>query len=153
MRIDGEFWKTEAYTGGRKRPTPASEQAQIDGPAVSFWKSGEKLKQYTVRELINDPAALPTTPDHVLWYASGVMTTDAPRFSLNTQESIRHTFDYTTGQLLSTTPVGMANPLVSLILIVMAVMTVLILVVWSLYVYRTRRGPGSPAPDALERHG
>ena len=153
VRIDGDFWKTEQYTGGRMRPSPEQELAQIDGPAVSFWRDGTKLKQYSVRDLIKNPEALPATPDHILWYASGVMTTDAPRFSLNTQESIRHTFDYTTGTLLASTPVGMANPLVTLILIVMGVMTALILAVWVLYVYRTRRGPGSPLPDAVERRG
>lgn len=148
VRIDGDFWKTEAYTGGRLRPTPEKEQAQLDGPAVSFWKSGTKQKQYSVRELVKNPAALPTTPDHVLWYASGVMTVDSPRFSLNTQESVRHTFDSTTGELVATTPVGMANPIVTLILIVIGAMTALILVTWALYVAFARRRPGLVAPGA-----
>ena len=139
VRIDGDFWKTEAYTGGRLRPGPERELAQIDGPAVSFWKSGTKLKQYTVRDLIKHPEQLPATPEHVLWYASGVMMTDTPRFSLNTQESIRFTFDYTTGELISVTPVGLANPLLKMILIVIGVMTVVIFAVWVLYISLGRK--------------
>ena len=138
VRVEGEFWKTEAYTGGRLRPAAEQEQAQIDGPAVSFWKSGEKLKQYSVRDLIAKPDQLPATPKHVLWYAGGKMAADAPRFSLNTQESVRYTFDYTTGALLARTEVGLANPLLTLILIVIGVMTALILGVWVLYFIRSR---------------
>lgn len=145
VRVDGDFWQSEAYTGGKLRPSPEAAAAQIDGPAVSFFKNGELVRRHTVRDLVERPDELTATPLHLLWYASGRLQVDTMRFNLFTQESVRHTFDATTGEKIATTKVGLANPLTQNILIVIGAMTAAILLGWVVFVARRRPAPVEPA--------
>ncbi len=147
VRIDGDFWKTESYTGGRLRPSAADEAAQLDGPGVSFFANGKLLKSHRVRDLIRDPDALPATPAHLLWYASGRLQVDTMRFNLFTQESIRHTFDATTGELVATQAVGLDNPLLPKILLVIGAMTAVIFAGWLAFLW-TRQARAVAADGA-----
>ena len=142
VRIDGEFWKTLAYTGGRVGPPPEARALLIDGPAVSFFAAGRLTKRYTVRDLIRAPEEMHITPQHLLWYASGKLNPDTLRFTLFTQESVRHTFDARTGELLRTDGVGLSNPLARQILVACAAATAVIFGGWLVFAYR-RRVPDS----------
>ncbi len=142
VRVDGSFWQSEAYTGGRLRPSAEAAAAQVNGPAVSFFKNGELTRRYAVRELIEKPDELTATPLHLLWYASGRLQVDTMRFNLFTQESVRHTFDAETGEKLTTSKVGLENPLTQNILIAIGAMTAVIMLGWVVFVARRQR----PAP-------
>lgn len=147
VRIDGDFWKTEAYTGGRVGPPPEARAVQIDGPAVSFFADGKLLKRHTVRELVTAPEELAVTPRHLLWYASGKLNPETLKFTLFTQESTRHTFDARSGELLRTDGVGLLNPLAQQILIACAGLTAVIFAGWLVFVYRRR------VPDSVRLAG
>ena len=141
VRIEGEFWRTESFPGGI-RPTESTQQKQLDGPAISFFKNGQLTKRYLLRELVENPHDLHHTPEHLLWYASGSLNEASGRFVMYTQESVKYAFDYKTGEILEKSPVGLANPLMRQILYVCGAMSVAIAGAWAVFVYR-RRVPDS----------
>ena len=118
------------------------QQRQLAGAALSFLTDGKPVKSYTLREFVGDVEVYKHTPEHLIWYASAVLNAETGKFILYTQEATRFTFDMRTGESLEVSKVGLSNPIVEKILIVMAGMTVLILAGWGLFVMR-RRQPDS----------
>lgn len=141
VRVEGDFWRTEAYPGG-PRPSAAEQAAQLDAPAVSFFERGKLLKQYRVRDLVTSADNLQHTPQHMLWYASATLHPESGKFILFTQESVKVTFDYRTGEELERVQSGLGNPLMQTLLGVFGTMTVVILAAWGAFVY-FRRVPDS----------
>jgi hypothetical protein len=139
VRVDGEWWKTKDFPGGRVRPPAEEQQRQLDSPGVSFFAHGKLLKAHTVRELVDDPARLDFSPDHVLWMAGAVLNEDTGRFLLFTQDSNRVTFDYRTGEVVGRQKVGMSNPLARGVLIACAILTAGVLAGWAWYAFGRRK--------------
>ncbi len=135
VRLDGDWWREKDFTGGRAKLPAEEVQKQLDSPAVSFFADGKLLKQYTVREVIANPDALPQTPKYVLWSSGGVLNEPTGRFVLITQDSHRLTFDFRTGELISRAAAGLGNPLLTTILVVSGALTVAILGVWAYLVF------------------
>jgi hypothetical protein len=135
--IEGDFWKSESFSGGRRPAADVIDQ-QFRGPAISFHCEGKLLKRYTVRELATTPDQFQHTPDHILWYASGVLMDEKKEFVLFTQESTKFRFAVSSGEIVEKSYVGLKNPMVEKILIVLAGLTAIILAAWGLFVYRSR---------------
>lgn len=148
VRLDGDWWREKDFTGGRARLPEDEVQRQLDSPALSFFAGGQLLKQYTIRDLIEKPEMLPETPRYVLWSSGGVLNEQTGRFMLMTQDAHRVTFDYRTGELISRKPAGLANPLLTTVLIASGVMIVLILAVWVWFAFlRRSKAPAAPGPN------
>ena len=138
VRLEGDWYQTKDFTGGKRLP-PEEEQKLLDGTAVSFFKNGKFLRRYTVRELIVDTEALPHTPKHVLWTTGGILNEVSGKFLLDTQDSYRLTFDYKTGEQTARLKLGMDNPLNRIIVTVSLSITLCLLGIWAIWVYRTER--------------
>jgi hypothetical protein len=130
VRLDGEWWR-EKYFAGSKRLPKDKEDRQLDAVAVSFFKNGELLKNHTLRSLVTNADKLPHSPEYVLWVAGAVMNEDSGKFVLFIQDSVRWTFDYRTGEVLSHEEAGLGNPIFQQILIGVAATAVLVLLVWA----------------------
>jgi hypothetical protein len=146
VRVDGEWWKTKDFPGGRLRPSAEEQQRQLDAPGVSFFAHGKRLKAHPVRELVDDPAKLEFSPDHVLWMASAVLNEDTGRFLLFTQDANRVTFDYKTGDVISKQKAGMSNPLARGVLIACAILSAGVLAGWAWFAFGRRRRPAGLDP-------
>src|SRR5579885_105784 len=85
--VGGEWWREKSFTGGRSTLSPEEEQKQLDGPAVGFYADGKLIRQYTVRDVVTDPAGLPQTPHYILWETDGSLNEDTGKFLLFTQDS------------------------------------------------------------------
>ena len=108
IRVEGDWWKTTAYPAG-KRLSAETEQLQLDAPAISFFQDGVLLKSYPLKALITDPLLLPNSPDHILWASGATLQENSGRFLLDMQDRNRNSFDYRTGELLSTEKLGYEN--------------------------------------------
>ncbi|MGL6073801.1 MAG: hypothetical protein ACRC8S_06525 [Fimbriiglobus sp.] len=137
--IEGEFWKTESFSGGR-RPAMDVIQKQFNGPAISFHADGKLLKRYIIRDFSESPDNFKHTPEHLIWYASGLLREEPKQFVMFTQDATKFRFDVTTGEIVEKSLVGLSNPIVEKVLIVIAGMTALILAGWGLFAYK-RRNP------------
>ncbi|OWK43722.1 hypothetical protein FRUB_03321 [Fimbriiglobus ruber] len=136
VRVEGDWWKTKDFTGGRNRLSADEETRQLDAPAVAFFASGKLLHRYTVRDLITNADELPHTPQHVLWSTGGVLNDATGRFSVFTHDSNRVTFDYRTGEVVARGKMGLGNPLLQTVLAVSGVLTLVILALWAWFVFR-----------------
>ena len=143
VRIDGDWWTTDAYVGG-KRPSLEIQNQQLDAPGVTFFRNGQVIRRYAVRGLVVHPDRLPHTPNHLLWYANGSLNENTGRYLMDTQDSYLLVFDYRTGELLERKPAGLGNPLVTTILVICGAGSALILATWAWLVFFRRR----PAPTA-----
>jgi len=148
IRIEGDFWQTESFPGGY-RPSEDKQKAQLEGPAVTFFRDGQVMKQYRLNELILQTETLKHTPEHLIWYASASLNAESGRFLMYTQESRCITFDFNGGTILEVRGVGLANSVLQTILLITGAMTLLILAGWGWFVYRHRVPDGTPAVDAL----
>jgi hypothetical protein len=147
VRIDGESWRTKDYPGASRLPAD-EERRQLDAPAVSFFTDGKRVRQYTLGELVTDPAALPHSPQHVLWPAGAVLNEDTGRFILFTQDQTRLTFDYRTGELLSRAKGGLGNPMLTGILIACGLLSAAVFGAWAYFVFVRGRRPAATEPAA-----
>jgi hypothetical protein len=147
VRLDGEWWREKDFTGGRARLPDDEVERQLDAPAVSFFADGKLIRRYTVREVVADPAALPQTPQYVLWSAGGVLNEETGRFVLVTQDSQRVAFDYRTGEIVSRAPAGLGNPLMTALLTAAGILVAAVLAVWAWLVF-VRWRKVAPAAEA-----
>ncbi|MCZ2342251.1 MAG: hypothetical protein LC104_10710 [Bacteroidales bacterium] len=136
--IEGDWWKTKEYVSPRRLPEEKS-QAQLHGPAVSFYVQGQLRKRYTVDQLIQEPNRLEHTPEHVLWAAGAALNDETMRFVVMTQDAQRITFDATTGEMLRRDPAGFGNPIASWIIAACGGLSLLVLAIWAWIVF-LRRG-------------
>ena len=143
VRIDGEWWRTKDFTGGRARLPAEEERKQLDAPGVSFFAGGKPVKRYAVRELVTDPGRLPHTPQHVLWLSGGSLNEGTGRFVLFTQDANRVTFDYRTGEVLSRGKAGLANPMLTTVLAVSGALAAVVLGVWAYLAFVRWRKPAA----------
>jgi hypothetical protein len=139
--VEGDFWQTEPFPGGT-RPTADKIGKQMASPALSFHVNGKLVKRYLMSDFVDDVEVLKHTPEHLLWYASAAYNAETGRFVMYTQEATKRVFDVNTGDVIEKSQVGLSNPIVEKILIVMAGMTALILAGWGLFAYKRRQ------PDA-----
>ncbi|MGL6096826.1 MAG: hypothetical protein ACRC7O_13650 [Fimbriiglobus sp.] len=136
-RLDGDWWRTKEYPAPKRLPE-AVEQAQLDAPAVSIFAAGKLVKQYTVRELLENPRHVKHSPEHVLWVAGAVLLEPAGKFVVHTQDSGRVTFDIRTGEILARDRVGLSNPIFQPILLTSAGMAAVILAGWAWFAFVRR---------------
>jgi len=134
VRIEGDWWRTKDFPGGR-RPEAESIEAQLSGTAVSFFDKGKLLKSYFLKDLLQEPARVMHSPQHLLWYASGSLNQESGKYLLFTQDAGKVVFDYRTGEVLSRSKVGLSNPIFNSILIACAVSSGLILLIWIYFVF------------------
>lgn len=142
VRIEGEWWRTRSFPGKRRLPADV-EELQLNGPALSFFASGKKLKTYNLHELIQEPLQLPHTPEHILWPAGAALNTDSGKFVILTQDRQRLAYDYKTGELLTRETVGLASPIANRIMIACGVSVSIVFAIWAYFVLlrpRQRRG-------------
>lgn len=109
IRVEGDWWKTKAYPAGKRLP-PEVEQAQLDAAAVRHFTDGKLTHEYALKELVEKPADLPHSPDHILWPAGASLNTDTGQFHLFTQDANRITFDLNTGEIVARGKTGLGNP-------------------------------------------
>lgn len=145
VRLDGEWWKTKSYPGRNRLPAE-KETAQLDAPAISFFAQGKLLKQYTLREIVTVIDDLPHSPEHVLWMAGAVLNDQDRQFVLFTQDSYRTIFNIDTGEKVATVKVGLANPVLPMLLGVTGILSLGILGVWLWLVWFRRRPALSERP-------
>jgi hypothetical protein len=148
IRLEGEWWKTKAYPGPKRLPA-AAEQAQLDAVAVRHFTDGQVTHEYTLRELVDDPAELPHSPDHILWPAGAVLNRETGQFHLFTQDSVRTTLDAATGAVLARGKTGLGNPITRWVLGVTIALTagLATVIVWYTF-FKTRTPVAEPAGKA-----
>jgi hypothetical protein len=99
VAIEGESWFTASFVSGTLLPEEAA-QKQFDSPAVTFYKYGEKVRSYTVREIVTDVAKLRHSPKDVQWRAGEGMVIQTDILNLFTQDGTRCRFNVKTGELI-----------------------------------------------------
>jgi hypothetical protein len=142
IRVEGEWWKTKAYPAGKRLPEEV-EKAQLDAVAVRHFTDGKVTHEYTLRELIENPAELPHSPEHILWPAGAVLNQNSGQFHLFTQDSMRITIDATTGTIIARSKSGLGNPITQWVLGVTIGLTVILaaVLVWYTFLKRPRVTP------------
>lgn len=131
-RLEGEWWTEKEYAATKR--LPADEEAkQLAAVAVAFYVNGERVRSYTVSDLLTDPADLKHSPRFVLWAAGAVLTGD--RFVVMTQDANQLAFDARTGELLSKTRVGLNNPLIPKLLGLAGGLAAILLAAWAWYAF------------------
>jgi hypothetical protein len=138
VRIEGEWWKTKAYVAGKRLPEEV-EQAQLNAPAVSFlFADGRPPRTYLLNELVDTPAELPHSPEHVLWPAGAALDPRTNQFHLFTQDSNKITFDATTGEVVHKGKNGLGNPVAQTLIGITLGLTAVLGVVLAWYVVKAR---------------
>lgn len=138
IRIEGDWWKTRAYPAGKRLPEEV-ENRQLDAVAVRCFTDGKLTHEYRLRELVDKPAELPHSPEHILWPAGAVLNQEAKRFQLFTQDSNRITFDVTTGEIVSRSKTGLGNPIAQAMIFTTIGLTILVAAVLVWYTFFKRR--------------
>ena len=156
IRIEGDWWKTKAYTGGTRLP-PEVEQKQLDAPAISFFEDGKLLKSHPLKSLITDPLMLQHSPEHIVWPSGAVLQEEQGKFLLDTQDTNRITFDYRTGEATATEKLGYGNRFGQTLILATLGLTLLLLLAWALYALRgirtAKADPVSASPPAGQALG
>ena len=151
VRIEGEWWKTKAYPAGKRLPAEV-EQAQLNAPAVTFlFADGREPVSYKLNELIDNPAELPHSPDHILWPAGAALNPTTNQFHLFTQDSNKITFDATSGKLIHKGKNGLGNPVAQGVMWTTIGLTAAVAVALAWWVVRARRS--SRVADSLRESG
>ena len=149
VRIEGDWWRTKAYPGGARLPA-AVAQKQLDAPAVRFFGDGNLLKSYSLDDVVTDAAALPHSPEHILWHGGAVLREDSGEFLLDMQDTNRIAFDIRTGEIVSKEKLGFGSRLGRTMISVTLGLVVLLGLSWAGYAFfrlRTRRASGAvPLP-------
>lgn len=143
IRLEGTWWRTKDFPTLGKRLPADVEQAQLAGPAVSFFANGKLLRQYTVADLTEVPAKMRHSPEHVLWAAGGGLNEDTKRFVYFTQDGQKNVFDYSTGERLEKVAGGLSNPLAGWAIGVAGGLSLLLLAGWAYLVF-VRRAAAAP---------
>jgi hypothetical protein len=138
VRFHGQNSIWRPYPSPKKLPDELIAE-QLSSPAVSFYKKGELLRTYTVRELVERPNDLPHTMKFILWNAGGVYTKDGERFVLMTQDARQLFFDVTTGKILESRDAGLGNTRLWVIRLAMAAAGASIFVVFGLFLLYLRK--------------
>lgn len=134
-RLEGDWWQTKEYPSPSRLPADV-EAAQLQLPAVGFYRNGEKIRTYRITDLLTNPRDIKHSPLHLLWSAGAVLNEETGRFVLHLQDSGRAVFDYRTGELVRQDRVGLRNPLFRWIAGGVGLSVVLILAVWGFLVWR-----------------
>ncbi len=142
IRIEGEWWKTKAYPAG-KRLSAEVEAAQLDAVAVRCFRNGLVTHEYTLRELVTNPAELPNSPEHILWPAGAVLNQQTNQFHLFTQDSNKITFDIRSGEIVTRGKNGLGNPIAQATLFITIGLTLLLAGGIFLWAWKSRRLKGS----------
>ena len=153
IRIEGDWWRTKAYTGGT-RLAPEVEQTQLDAPAIRFFEDGRLLKSHPLKSLVTDPILLPHTPEHILWIGGAIHREDAGEFYLFTQDANKITFDVRTGEIVSAEKMGYGNRFGQRLIMATLGLTLLLLMAWAFYAFRRKRigeEPLSTSPTTPRR--
>jgi hypothetical protein len=138
IRIEGDWWKTKAYPAGRRLAEDVENQ-QLDSVAVRCFTAGQLTHEYRLRELIDDPADLPHSPEHILWPAGAVLNQDERRFHLFTQDANRITIDVSTGLIVARSKSGLGNPISQWMIFITIGLTILMAAVLLWYTFFKRR--------------
>ena len=154
VRVEGDWWRTKAYPVGQ-RLSAEIERKQLKAPAVSFFEDGKLLKSHPLKDLVTDAAALPHSPEHILWHGGGVLREESGQFLLDMQDTNRIAFDIRTGEIVAKEKLGFGSRLGQTMISVTLGLVVLLALVWGTYAFfrlRTRRAAGSiplsPVPSA-----
>jgi hypothetical protein len=145
VRLEGTWWRTKDFPTQGKRLPADVEAAQLAAPAISFFADGKLLKQYTLTDLIETPAKLPHSPEHVLWSAGGGLNETTHRFVYFTQDRQKNVFDYTTGERLEKAAGGLDNPLAGRVLGAAGGLSLAVLAAWAYLVFVRRPARSAPA--------
>ncbi len=138
VRIEGNWWKTKAYPAGKRLPAEV-EEAQLTAPAVTFlFADGRPPRTYMLNELVDNPAELSHSPEHVLWPAGAALDPRTNQFHLFTQDSNKITFDATTGEVVQKVKNGWGNPMAKTVLAVVGGLTLLLLVGLAWYIVKAK---------------
>lgn len=138
VRIEGNWWKTKAYVAGKRLPADVEEE-QLNAPAVTFlFADGRPPRTYRVNELVDTPAELPHSPEHVLWPAGAALDPRTNQFHLFTQDSNKITFDANTGELVHKGKNGLGNPVAQTVIGVTIGLTLLLLAGLAWYIVKAR---------------
>jgi hypothetical protein len=78
-------------------PFPAS--GQFDEIALEFYRDGQLLKSYQVKDLVKDPNKLPQTVSHYLWLKTSSYDDATGQLSLETEMGEQYSFDITNGAI------------------------------------------------------
>ena len=138
IRIEGDWWKTKAYPAG-KRLTDDVERRQLDAVAVRCFTDGQLTHEYRLKDLVDRPADLPHSPEHILWPAGAVLNEDAKQFHLFTQDANRITFDVTSGAIVERSRSGLGNPIAQAMIFTTIGLTLLVAAVLVWYTFFKRR--------------
>lgn len=136
--IHGQSWFTASFPMAARLPA-AEEKTQLDSLAVSFYRDGTRLKSYTVRELVGDPALVKNSISHLQWRAGEGLVEDKGIFRLHTQDRQLCLFDIATGELIEKKTVDYARQK-AMFGILFAVITVGVLIAIRWLVRGPRRG-------------
>ncbi|MFO0851270.1 MAG: hypothetical protein U0871_22345 [Gemmataceae bacterium] len=139
VRLEGTWWRTKDFPTQGKRLPADVEQAQLAGPAVSFFANGKLLRQYTVADLTEAPARMRHSPEHVLWAAGGGLNEGTKRFVYFTQDGQKNVFDYPTGERLEKVAGGLSNPLAGWAVGAAGGLSLLVLAGWAYLVFGRRK--------------
>lgn len=138
VRIEGDWWKTKAYVAGKRLPVEV-EREQLNAPAVTFlFADNRPPKTYLLNELVDNPAELPHSPEHVLWPAGAALDPRTNQFHLFTQDSNKITFDANSGEIVHKGKNGLGNPVAQTLIGVTIGLTVILGVVLGWYVVKAR---------------
>ena len=134
----------EGVPAGKRLPEDV-EKAQLDAVAVRCFTDGKVTHEYTLRELVDEPAELPHSPEHILWPAGAALNPETGQLHLFTQDSMRITFDLATGAIVAREKTGLGNPITQWVLGVTVALTAALAAVLVWYTFFKR--PRAPVPQ------
>lgn len=139
IRLEGDWWRTKAFSTTRKMLPSEEVERQLNQVGLRFFLKGKPVRSYTIRELVENPDALPQTPEHLLWTTGGILNESTGRFLLYTHDDRRIVFNAETGEILSREAVGLANPLARKLVMGFSGFSLLLLLLWARYAFLRER--------------
>ena len=138
--LEGDSWFTSQFVSGQKLPVDVDTK-QLDSPAVTFYRAGEKVKTHTVREVVGDVTKLRHSPQHVQWRAGEAIVEKTGRFVLYSQDAQKVVFDIDSGELRTKEPAGSDAKYFLAAIGAITVITVLLAIRWLIRSPKPDRNP------------
>ena len=83
----------------RRGPWPF--HANYDELAIAFYKNGQEIRRYAVKDLVADPESLPRSISHYMWEKVASFDATSNVLHLETHNGEKYDFDVTTGNNLT----------------------------------------------------
>ncbi|MEZ5991418.1 MAG: hypothetical protein R3E76_03600 [Planctomycetota bacterium] len=97
--FDGYLYSAHILDDGRHLIAPAVWASDMDSRAVAFYREGELLRYWRVRDLVHFKYIHPHSISHFNWQEDASWDAQEAEYTILTMEGYRYTFDPTTGEM------------------------------------------------------